>query len=92
MPKNSQIAALAVGAAAATLLAAAQEMFPGLKSVLPLNQSSFVQSSALILGALAVSIIYDVFRHPSSKADQEDDPDAPEADNDHTDDDTPTLL
>ncbi|WP_299825594.1 hypothetical protein [uncultured Roseobacter sp.] len=62
MPKNSQIAALAVGAATATLLAAVQEMFPGLKSALPLNQSSFVQTSALILGALAISIIYDAFR------------------------------
>lgn len=74
MKRNRTINALAFGGAAALLLQAVQNLFPAIAQHMPVNENSFVQSAAIMLGALAVSIIVDTIWPPEEEDDDDDMP------------------
>ena len=69
MKRNRSLNALALGRAAAVVLQAFQNLFPALARHVPVNENSFVQSAAIILGALAVSVIVETIWPPKDEDD-----------------------
>ncbi|MFL4469529.1 hypothetical protein ACERZ8_06475 [Tateyamaria armeniaca] len=72
MKRNRSLNALAFGGAAALLFQAVQNLFPELVKYIPVNESSFVQSAAIMLGALAISVIVETIWPPADEMDQGD--------------------
>jgi hypothetical protein len=64
---TTPLEAMGLGGASALLLEAIQALFPHAASILPLSESSFVRTSAIMLGAVALTVIINHFR--SSKED-----------------------
>lgn len=64
--------ALAIGAALALLLQIVENFLPVSQGILPLGKSGFVQTSGLMLGAVALYALFQIF-HDGDDGDDGDD-------------------